>query len=446
VPKSAVPSIVLRSWLDQLKLNLAGQDQVYGAPGEVPTHDWPNPRGPRFPDDLRTLLVNLLLSTLAFQAPFSLSDWPNPKGPTYPIALRSWLEELKLTLAGQDRFFGDPGQAPANRDWPVPKGAVPSIALKTWLDQYKLNLAGQDRIHGAPGEVPSYDWPNPNRPDFGRVLRTWADFVNLITAGIPSYVVNAELMMEMESLATQLSDPRLVVELLLTLTADATGPTEDLSTATKSSPAPTEDLTSPRNDPITNTEFITTLARGGMTPAELLTAALGDPKPQVEALAKEQADSGIPDEILSTGIIVIGDAWLPIEWIINLTTDVYTKVEALRQTVVDEGVQAEILVLRVTDYGVQGESATQLQIAQRGPFEFVVRAAAATSADLEVLRITAGEARAVLEWLGTAGAFSDSWVPIEFGNDATGFLPGGGFFEPTRFIANLSRMMNRRGG
>ncbi len=160
-------------------------------------------------------------------------------------------------------------------------------------------------------------------------------------------------------------------------------------------------------------------------------------------------------------MFIVGDSIIPIEWIVSLQADTYTSVEALRRHSVDGDVPVETLLLRVTDYGAPIENVRLLEFAQRGPFEFTVRTANDTSGNLEVIRISAGEARAVIEWLSGAGAFSDNWVPlefggftsvsadslpvIEFGNDATGFLVGGGA-ETTRFIANLVTFMNRRGG
>jgi len=131
----------LRSFIDQLKLNLRSQDQFFGAAGQPPTYEWPNPKRRPARADFETWL-NLLLTTLGARAPFSLSDWPNPAGKAFPTNLRTFLDSLELNLLGQDKFFGGPGQPPANLDWPVPKGAIPSISLRVWIDPLNLSLQG----------------------------------------------------------------------------------------------------------------------------------------------------------------------------------------------------------------------------------------------------------------------------------------------------------------
>jgi len=161
-------------------------------------------------------------------------------------------------------------------------------------------------------------------------------------------------------------------------------------------------------------------------------------------LATAQADPGVPTEILTSAVAFVADAWLPIEWIVSLQTDEYTTVEALRRNSVDGGLPIETMLLRVTDHRVPTENTTLLEIAQRGPLEFAVRTASDTSGNLEILPITVGEARVVVEWLGFTHIVSDSWISLEFGNDATGFLTGITAFT-TRFISNLATMMNRRG-
>lgn len=44
VPMGSVPSVVLKTWLDEVKLNLLGKDQFFGLAGH-PNFSWPNPPG-----------------------------------------------------------------------------------------------------------------------------------------------------------------------------------------------------------------------------------------------------------------------------------------------------------------------------------------------------------------------------------------------------------------
>jgi hypothetical protein len=172
-PRGSVPSILLRTHADPLKLNLISKDQFFTTPGQGPVYDYPNPRGSIPAIDLRTWQQNLLLTTLAM--PFTLLDWPVPKGALQgTISLRTWLDPVKLTIIGGDQFFGAAGQGPANLDWPVPKGpAQGSISLRSWLDPSKLPLLGQDQFFGAAGQGPTYDWPDPRGPTSAIDLRTW---------------------------------------------------------------------------------------------------------------------------------------------------------------------------------------------------------------------------------------------------------------------------------
>lgn len=176
-PRGYVPSIVLKTWIDPLKVNLAGQDKLFGAAGQVPDFDWPNPRGPQRSIDLLTWVKGFQLQ---FTIPFHQIDWPNPRGPLQgSISLRTWIDPLKLNLRSQDSFFGAAGQPPANLDWPNPRGYVPSIALRTWLGR----VAGASNPFFGLAGNPNFDWPNPRGPIPNIELRTWVDRTKLALQG-----------------------------------------------------------------------------------------------------------------------------------------------------------------------------------------------------------------------------------------------------------------------
>lgn len=72
------------------------QDTFFGAAGQPPTHTPDaNPRGYPFPVDARTLLVNLVATTLGILPnPFFVTHWPNPRGYQYTQDLRTFVEGL----------------------------------------------------------------------------------------------------------------------------------------------------------------------------------------------------------------------------------------------------------------------------------------------------------------------------------------------------------------
>src|SRR6266481_3263844 len=47
VPKTAQPSVLLKTHIDPLKLPLIGKDTFFAAPGMGPTYDWLNPQRSR---------------------------------------------------------------------------------------------------------------------------------------------------------------------------------------------------------------------------------------------------------------------------------------------------------------------------------------------------------------------------------------------------------------
>lgn len=76
---------------------------------------------------------NLNLVTIAAPTPVIgiNHDWPNPRGYVPSILLRTDISPVRLELIGKDKFFGGPGQPPANLDWPVPKGKEYPSSLRS---------------------------------------------------------------------------------------------------------------------------------------------------------------------------------------------------------------------------------------------------------------------------------------------------------------------------
>ena len=175
---------------------LKSQDQFFGAAGQVPTYERPNPLRPRYPIVLRTFTnsveLQLIGKDLFFGAPGQVVTYqppPNPRGKPYPTDLRTFVNPLELPLFGQDQFFGAAGQPPAYDPPQNPGGHAYPSDLRTFLDALKLNLQGQDQFFGAPGQPPTYDWPVPrarppivNRTWVGNLLQTTLGAVQVVAA------------------------------------------------------------------------------------------------------------------------------------------------------------------------------------------------------------------------------------------------------------------------
>jgi hypothetical protein len=146
LPRMALYPAQNQTWLDQVKLNLIGLDQFFGAQGQGPTYDWPTPRTAVRLQDY-TWLNNLSQSTLApFIAPmpFGLYDWPPPRSPLPLVDLHS-------SVQGS----GFPDQIPAP---PIPAPIVSGV---------------------TPGKLPPWPWTwthdakqqRPDSPEFVEALR-----------------------------------------------------------------------------------------------------------------------------------------------------------------------------------------------------------------------------------------------------------------------------------
>src|SRR5262245_31675250 len=207
VPRGATAAIVLRTWLDPVKLNLIGQDKFFGAAGQPLAYDWQLPIPPRAVIDLRTWTNDIVRTTLAIiqAVPFNQEDWPVPRVHIYPVTLRTFIDPLKLNLLGQDAMlpsvYSWPNPLPrtaaielrtwlenlledtlganprpfAQLDWPVPRGATPALVLRTWIDQLRRSLIGQDRFFGPPGMPPFYQTP-PNPRAWPHPPQAWVFF------------------------------------------------------------------------------------------------------------------------------------------------------------------------------------------------------------------------------------------------------------------------------
>lgn len=190
VPKSEIPAIDLRTYIDRPDRTLEGQDIIYSDPGQVPVYDWVVPKGYPHPISLRTYLEDLVNHTLRGQDiiyadPGQVPNyhWPVPKGYPFPVSLRTYLDDLiRWTLAGQDIFYGDPGQVPVhdvNTSLPA-KGEIPAISLRTFLlGLVNTTLRGQDVVYGDPGQVPIRDYPLP--PSVPKPLNV-QDVANLLAS------------------------------------------------------------------------------------------------------------------------------------------------------------------------------------------------------------------------------------------------------------------------
>lgn len=214
LPRAAVPATTLKTWIDAVRLNLLGQDAIFGAPGQTTAYDWPNPRLPVPSIALRTWLDNRLLDTLAFvqPRPFAQLDWPVPRTAIPAVVLRTWIDTVRLNLLGRDTFFGAPGQPPTYA-WPLPSSIRRAPDLFTFLNLLESTLGSaapapfaqlhwpnpigrivlpldlrtvnllENTLGVAPLPFAMLDWPNPRIAASPVVLRTWLDALKLNLLG-----------------------------------------------------------------------------------------------------------------------------------------------------------------------------------------------------------------------------------------------------------------------
>lgn len=179
----------LRTFAAPLAVNLAGQDRFFGAAGQPPAYDFPNPTlrrssaaavGAWQPNN------NLVFQVVVVLPATTVFDYPNPRGQTYAVGLRTFTGSVPLNLLGKDQFFAAPGQAP-RYDYPNPSLGKPFPSdLRTFVAPPALNLAGKDKFFGAAGEPPRYDYPNPRGKAFPNDLRTFTGFAPITFVPAPS--------------------------------------------------------------------------------------------------------------------------------------------------------------------------------------------------------------------------------------------------------------------
>jgi hypothetical protein len=155
-PRGALRALMLSTHLTPLALNLRGRDKFFGAAGEPPRYDRPNPiiapRALALGTHLTPLALNLRGRDKFFGAAGEPPryDWPNPGIPLRPNLGRA--ASTPPTLYGADRFFTAGGP---RYDWPNPLIAKRALGLSTHIQTLGPLSGGS----GAP--VSTYGWPNP---------------------------------------------------------------------------------------------------------------------------------------------------------------------------------------------------------------------------------------------------------------------------------------------
>lgn len=211
-----------RTFLDNTKIQLIGQDSFYNSPGEVPSFNYENPRI-RKRIDIYTWIQNIIQSTLArIVLPFALFDWPIVMKSKFNIINRD--NSLNLNLIGQDKIYGEIGQVPSyisenpyrfndirtNRSWIVSLiqttlSFVFPFAYFDWINPHNnpqpkstfdaslnVNLIGQDQVYGAPGQVASYNNKNPTLQKIEVSNKSWLqNIIQVLTfSGVPFIQIN----------------------------------------------------------------------------------------------------------------------------------------------------------------------------------------------------------------------------------------------------------------
>ncbi len=153
-PRIRARSVSLYTWVQSYNLNLIGQDVIYGAPGQAPGFDWPQPRGIQ-PSAIVPAVRNTALLTVVTQAPFKQTEWHNPRGLRSRDYQQFQTNLGLLTTTGTKPFL--------QTEWPNPRGAARLVVG----EQRQLDLG---LLLAIPSPFSQDDWPNPKgyapRPDY----------------------------------------------------------------------------------------------------------------------------------------------------------------------------------------------------------------------------------------------------------------------------------------
>lgn len=251
---------------------LMGQDQFYGAPGQVPKYDNPLPaRATPIPQGWTGQTPAVML---AAATPFVNANYSTP---------------AQQTLLQQGWISTPPPVAPTvtipfvNQNWSLP--AQPTRQLQGWTTQ--LILLGKDQFYGAPGQVPGYDNPLPRAPT--PILQSWTQkappivapisIQPLISPNVPLPVQPTRLLQSWTQGAS-LSALSLVVQLRQPMQAPQFAPTPILQSWTQGIPAgmlPVPLISPPSNLPAQPPRLLQSWRSPSVTPTPPIGTVLRNP-------------------------------------------------------------------------------------------------------------------------------------------------------------------------
>lgn len=147
--------VAMRSWTETWQ----NYDPL-GYPAIIPQSRGAQDPNPRLPGDRRGVAMRSWTETWSNYNPLGYPiqpppghgfGEPNPVGGRperkFPLVLRGFTDSFKLTLIGQDTFYGDPGQGPPQRDWPNPRGYPRLPNVRTFYPPtFNWQVDAQDAI------------------------------------------------------------------------------------------------------------------------------------------------------------------------------------------------------------------------------------------------------------------------------------------------------------
>lgn len=134
-----------------------GQDRIYGAPGEAPSYDWPNPRAAQRARDY-TWLQSLPLYVYQQLPPgqsTGASELPS-RGPRR-LPDYTFTASVRLQLIGQDVMYGRPGEVPTY-DWQLPTPRAPRMRDYSWMQTFARGTGVQPRDLAYTVGLPQSRW------------------------------------------------------------------------------------------------------------------------------------------------------------------------------------------------------------------------------------------------------------------------------------------------